>query len=154
MLQQAPDLANLGVIAGGDHHPATTSLGHQGTRVEHAAAVGNIRFYRGGSRVLRITSYNVCYTKLLRARGDREIEEGARPILMLEDPESRLHPTMLALVWGLLEQVPGQKILTTNSGDLLSALPLNQIRRLVRHPDRTRAYQLNDAQLSGSYNFV
>ncbi len=86
---------------------------------------------------------------MLAARGDREIEEGARPILMLEDPESRLHPTMLALVWGLLEQVPGQKILTTNSGDLLSALPLNQIRRLVRHPDRTRAYQLNDAQLSG-----
>jgi putative ATP-dependent endonuclease of OLD family len=35
---------------------------------------------------------------------------------MLEDPESRLHPTMLALAWGLLEQLPGQKLLTTNSG--------------------------------------
>lgn len=85
---------------------------------------------------------------LLAARGDREIEIGARPILILEDPESRLHPTMLALAWGLLEQVPGQKILTTNSGDLLTSIPLGQIRRLVRHEQETRAFSLRDEQLS------
>ena len=81
---------------------------------------------------------------LLAARGDREIEIGARPILILEDPESRLHPTMLALAWGLLEQVPGQKILTTNSGDLLTSIPLGQIRRLVRHVHETQAFSLWD----------
>ncbi len=85
---------------------------------------------------------------LLQARGDREIEAEARPILILEDPESRLHPTMLALAWGLLEQLPGQKILTTNSGDLLASMPLGQIRRLVRHSNETRCYRLNDEQLS------
>ena len=85
---------------------------------------------------------------LLAARGDREIEIGARPILILEDPESRLHPTMLALAWGLLEQVPGQKILTTNSGDLLTSIPLGQIRRLVRHGHETQAFSLRDEQLS------
>lgn len=85
---------------------------------------------------------------LLAARGDREIEIGARPILILEDPESRLHPTMLALAWGLLEQVPGQKILTTNSGDLLTSIPLGQIRRLVRHGQETQAFSLRDEQLS------
>lgn len=63
---------------------------------------------------------------LLHARGNRELEEGARPILMLEDPESRLHPTMLALAWGLLEQLPGQKLLTTNSGTC--SLPCRSIR--------------------------
>lgn len=85
---------------------------------------------------------------LLAARGDREIESGSRPILILEDPESRLHPTMLALAWGLLEQLPGQKILTTNSGDLLTSIPLGQIRRLIRQPHETRAYSLNDTQMS------
>lgn len=85
---------------------------------------------------------------LLAARGDREIEVGARPILILEDPESRLHPTMLALAWGLLEQLPGQKILTTNSGDLLTSIPLGQIRRLVRQSHETRAFSLNDEQMS------
>lgn len=85
---------------------------------------------------------------LLAARGDREIEVGARPILILEDPESRLHPTMLALAWGLLEQLPGQKILTTNSGDLLTSIPLGQIRRLVRHDQTTVAFSLRDEQMS------
>jgi putative ATP-dependent endonuclease of the OLD family len=85
---------------------------------------------------------------LLAARGDREIEVGSRPILILEDPESRLHPTMLALAWGLLEQLPGQKILTTNSGDLLTSIPLGQIRRLVRKPDETLAFSLHDELMS------
>jgi len=85
---------------------------------------------------------------MLAARGDRQIEAGARPILILEDPESRLHPTMLALAWGLLEQLPGQKILTTNSGDLLTSLPLSQIRRLVRQPSETRSYQLQEDHFS------
>ena len=85
---------------------------------------------------------------LLNARGDREIDPEARPILILEDPESRLHPTMLALAWGLFEQLPGQKILTTNSGDLLSSIPLGQIRRLVRRAHETQAYNLKDDQFS------
>lgn len=85
---------------------------------------------------------------MLAARGDRQIEEGARPILILEDPESRLHPTMLALAWGLLEQLPGQKILTTNSGDLLTSLPLGQLRRLVRQQTQTHCYQLQDDHFS------
>lgn len=85
---------------------------------------------------------------LLHARGNRELEEGARPILMLEDPESRLHPTMLALAWGLLEQLPGQKLLTTNSGDLLSSLPLNQVRRLVRRQQDILCHQLGGERYS------
>nr|WP_045525187.1 ATP-dependent endonuclease [Aeromonas hydrophila] len=78
----------------------------------------------------------------------RELEQGARPIMILEDPESRLHPTMLALAWGLLEQLPGQKLLTTNSGDLLSSLPLNQIRRLVRRQQDIVCHQLGGERYS------
>ncbi|MGL5496193.1 MAG: DUF2813 domain-containing protein, partial [Aeromonas sobria] len=99
------------------------------------------------NRALQLAMAGMAAT-LLQARGNRELEEGARPILILEDPESRLHPTMLALAWGLLDQLPGQKLLTTNSGDLLSSLPLNQVRRLVRRQQDILCQQLGGERYS------
>ncbi len=42
-----------------------------------------------------------------------------------------------------------QKILTTNSGDLLSAVPLSAIRRLSRQSDKTVAYSIPNKKLTG-----
>ncbi len=75
----------------------------------------------------------------LQAKGPNDLRRNARPILIVEDPEGRLHPTHLARAWGLLEMLPMQKILTTNSGDLLGSVPLHSIRRLVRQSDKTVA---------------
>ncbi|MGL5040450.1 MAG: ATP-dependent endonuclease [Aeromonas sp.] len=100
-----------------------------------------------GNRALQLAMAGMA-TTLLRARGNCELEEGARPILILEDPESRLHPTMLALVWSLLDALPGQKLLTTNSGDLLSSLPLDQVRRLVRRQHDLLSHQLGGERYS------
>lgn len=60
---------------------------------------------------------------------------GVRPIIIFEEPETHLHPMTLASVWGLLELFSAQKIITTNSGSLLAAVPLQSLRRLVRHAD-------------------
>lgn len=73
----------------------------------------------------------------LQARGPNKLRRCARPLLIIEDPEGRLHPTHLARAWGLLQLLPMQKILTTNSGDLLAQVPLHSIRRLVRQSDKT-----------------
>ncbi|MFY2507104.1 ATP-dependent endonuclease [Vibrio pectenicida] len=73
----------------------------------------------------------------LQAKGPNKLRRCARPLLILEDPEGRLHPTHLARAWSLLQLLPMQKILTTNSGDLLGQVPLNSIRRLVRQSDKT-----------------
>ncbi len=73
----------------------------------------------------------------LQAKGPNELRRCARPILIIEDPEGRLHPTHLARAWSLLQMLPMQKILTTNSSDLLGAVPLQSIRRLVRQSDKT-----------------
>ncbi|GMQ48776.1 ATP-dependent endonuclease [Vibrio sp. 10N] len=73
----------------------------------------------------------------LQAKGPHELRRCARPILIIEDPEGRLHPTHLARAWSLLQMLPMQKILTTNSSDLLGAVPLQSIRRLVRQSDKT-----------------
>ncbi|MBC3618919.1 ATP-dependent endonuclease [Vibrio metschnikovii] len=75
----------------------------------------------------------------LQAKGPNDLRRYARPILIVEDPEGRLHPTHLARAWSLLELLPMQKILTTNSGDLLGSVPLHSIRRLVRQSDKTIA---------------
>ncbi len=56
----------------------------------------------------------------------------ALPLLVLDNPESNLHPMTLASVWRLLERVSIQKIISTNSGTLLSNAPLSGIRRLTR----------------------
>jgi len=57
---------------------------------------------------------------------------GATPLLCVDTPEARLHPLSLAPLWHILELLPGQKIVTTNSGDLLASAPLDSLRRLVR----------------------
>ena len=73
----------------------------------------------------------------LQAKGPNKLRRCARPLLIIEDPEGRLHPTHLARAWGLLQLLPMQKILTTNSGDLLARVPIHSIRRLVRQSDKT-----------------
>ncbi|OEF23262.1 DUF2813 domain-containing protein [Vibrio rumoiensis] len=84
----------------------------------------------------------------LQAKGSSQISAMARPILILEDPEGRLHPTNLLKSWELLQLIPMQKILTTNSGILLSAVPLSSIRRLVRQSDKTAAFAIHDHLLN------
>ncbi len=75
----------------------------------------------------------------LQAKGPTDLRRCARPLLILEDPEGRLHPTHLARAWSLLQLLPMQKVLTTNSSELLSQVPLGTIRRLIRHSDKTIA---------------
>lgn len=73
---------------------------------------------------------------LLGAMVDAEhgtpVETGAEPIVLIEEAEAHLHPILAARVFRLIDRVPGQKVLTTNSGDLLASVPLHAIRRLVR----------------------
>lgn len=83
----------------------------------------------------------------LQAKGPTTLRRCARPLLIVEDPEGRLHPTHLARAWGLLQLLPMQKILTTNSGDLLGQVPLASIRRLVRMSDKTITKYISEQNL-------
>ena len=61
---------------------------------------------------------------VLSSKGNRDISKKARPIVIFEDIESRFHPSLLLSFWSLVEAIDFQKIITTNSGDLLSAMTL------------------------------
>ncbi|WP_064608681.1 ATP-dependent endonuclease [Photobacterium sp. J15] len=84
----------------------------------------------------------------IRARGPVELKRLARPIMILEDPEGRLHPTLLQQAWTFISNMPMQKILTTNSSDLTSVVPLQSINKLIREPDRTHVYNISPRMLS------
>lgn len=85
---------------------------------------------------------------LLMSKGQREIDEYSRPILILEDIESRFHPTLLLNLWSILQVLPIQKIVTTNSSQLLSAISLHNVRRLCKQYYDVRCYRIRDKAFS------
>ncbi len=88
------------------------------------------------------------FSLLMQARGNEPLLPGARPLLLIEDPETRLHPIMLSVAWNLLALLPLQKIATTNSGELLSQVAVEDVCRLVREPTRVAAWRIGPEGLS------
>lgn len=82
------------------------------------------------------------FATLLQAKGSVVLGKDAQPLLLIEDPETRLHPIMLSVAWNLLNVLPLQKITTTNSGELLSLTPVEQVCRLVRESSKVSAWRL------------
>lgn len=85
---------------------------------------------------------------LLEAMGPAGLAPGARPIVAIEDAEAHLHPILLASLWGHIEAVKAQRVVTTNSPELLAAVPLTALRRLVRRHDSTEVHRLQRGSLS------
>ena len=82
------------------------------------------------------------FSTLLQAKGTVRLDRDARPLLLIEDPETRLHPIMLSVAWHLLNLLPLQRVMTTNSGELLSLTPVEHVCRLVRESSRVSAWRL------------
>ncbi|WP_315707696.1 ATP-dependent endonuclease [Brenneria uluponensis] len=88
------------------------------------------------------------FSTLLQAKGSVSLDPHSRPLLLIEDPETRLHPIMLSVAWGLLNQLPLQKVTTTNSGELLSLVPVEQLCRLVRESSQVSTYRIGRSGMS------
>ena len=55
---------------------------------------------------------------------------------------------MLSIAWGLLNLFSLQRLTTTNSGELLSQVPIENLCRLVRDSGKVSAYRLGENELS------
>jgi putative ATP-dependent endonuclease of the OLD family len=64
--------------------------------------------------------------------GRRLSSAQAKPVLIVENPESNLHPMTIAAMWRILERITWQKVIATNSGTILANAPLGSLRRLTR----------------------
>ena len=80
----------------------------------------------------------------------RPIEQGAEPILVVEDLEAYMHVMTLAAAMRLVARIRWQRILTTESTDLLGEIPLAKVRRLVRHGDLVYESRIDPGTLSST----
>jgi putative ATP-dependent endonuclease of OLD family len=76
-----------------------------------------------------------------------EFDKFATPILLIEEPEAHLHPSAIRLFWHFLEKMPGQKIISTHSGDIISNVPISKIRRIVGISGLSRVKSITDESL-------
>lgn len=100
-----------------------------------------------GGRTHRVILLGL-FSTLLQAKGTLRLDKDARPLLLVEDPETRLHPIMLSVAWHLLNLLPLQRVATTNSGELLSLTPVEHVVRLVRESSRVAAWRLGPGGIS------
>ncbi len=70
------------------------------------------------------------------------------PILIVEEPEAHLHPILLASVWRLLQGMPLQRIIATQSDGILSQTAVHDVRRLVRTQSRVIQHRVSREALS------
>jgi putative ATP-dependent endonuclease of OLD family len=87
------------------------------------------------------------FSAYLKTRLAQDIDKLAEPIIAIEEPEAHLHPNAVRALWNLLQALPGQKIIATHSGDILSEIPLHYLRRIKKEGDNTRIYSLPEPLL-------
>ncbi len=78
----------------------------------------------------------------------RPIEPGAEPILVVEDLEAYMHVMTLAAAMRLVARIRWQRLLTTESTDLLGEIPLRNVRRLVRYEGVVHESRIDPGVLS------
>ena len=72
----------------------------------------------------------------------------ALPITALEEPEAHLHPSAIRSLMGIVRDLPGQKLLSTHSGDLLASVPSSAIRRFAHSNDGITVHRIEPGTLT------
>ncbi len=61
-----------------------------------------------------------------------DLDSIAQPITALEEPEAHLHPSAVRALMQVVRDLPGQKLVSSHSGDLLASVDPLSVRRFVR----------------------
>lgn len=69
-------------------------------------------------------------------------------LLQIEEPEAHLHPSAIRTLWPTLQATGQQTIIATHSGDLLSEVSLNTIRRLTRVNGNVEVRRVNTSSFA------
>lgn len=104
-----------------------------------------IRSHGEGTQSLSVL---LLFSAYLKTRLQADVDRHAEPIIAIEEPEAHLHPNAVRAVWHLLRDLPGQKIVATHSGDILSEVPVPKLRRMNRNGNATECKAIPDGLLS------
>ena len=77
-----------------------------------------------------------------------DLDPDASPITALEEPEAHLHPSAIRSLMGIVSDLPGQKLVSTHSGDLLASVPSSSIRRFVHADGGIEAHRIEPGTLT------
>lgn len=102
--------------------------------------------FRHGSAAEKIGM--LLFTAAFLQSGSLMADPSAEPILIIEDPEAHLHPMTLESVKLLIERLKWQKVITTQSGSLLSGFPLEDIRRISRYEGHVKQHWVKPGNLT------
>ena len=118
------------------------------TRVNIESSTGAkipIDRHGGGTQSVSVICLFEAFLQLRR----KELYDGfANPLLALEEPEAHLHPSAVKALGDMVQEIPGQKLISTHSGDLIASIPLHKIRRLRRKRNKIVVYQLREGALN------
>ena len=118
------------------------------TQVKLASKTGvKIPIVRHGSGTQSLAV--IClFDAFLQSQLKKNNNEYAEPLLVLEEPEAHLHPSAIKAVGEMLQNISGQKLISTHSGDLLASVSLNKICRLRRRNGKIVVHKLKENLLT------
>ena len=99
----------------------------------------------GGTQSLAVISL---FDAFLQSQLEEKYTDVSKPLLALEEPEAHLHPAAIRATADMLQELSGQKIISTHSGDLLASMPLKTIRRLRRVDGKITIHALQEGVLT------
>ena len=77
-----------------------------------------------------------------------DLDPDAAPITALEEPEAHLHPSAVRSLMGIVSDLPGQKLLSTHSGDLLASVSSSAMRRFAHAGGGIHAHRIAPGTLT------
>lgn len=77
-----------------------------------------------------------------------DLDPQAEAITALEEPEAHLHPSAIRSLMSLVKELPGQKLVSTHSGDLLASVNASAIRRLAHKDGEIKAFRIKPGVLT------
>lgn len=77
-----------------------------------------------------------------------DLDAIAEPITALEEPEAHLHPSAIRALMKLVHELPGQKLVSSHSGDLLASVDAMSVRRFVHRDGGIEVYRIQPGTLT------
>jgi len=137
---QAGDVVSIEAVPGRMFDMLTKAQVHLGTTTGAKVPVGR---HGEGTQSLAVLMLFAAFLDLDAAGPGKN----RAPVVALEEPEAHLHPSAVRTLWKTIDGVPGQKLISTHSGDLLSQVPVAAVRRLARSSNGVEAFRLKPGTL-------
>ncbi len=137
---QAGNVVSIEAVPGRMFDMLTKAQVHLGTTTGAKVPVGR---HGEGTQSLAVLMLFAAFLDLESAGAGKN----RAPVVALEEPEAHLHPSAVRTLWKTIEGIPGQKLISTHSGDLLSQVPVTAVRRLARSKSGLEAFRLKPGTL-------